>query len=100
MFGLGQIVPAGHFSIGEHLADDVLKVGDHAAMRARAGAKEKPRQSGASFTGTGTVAASSPGLSSIGARQPGDVTDRPRARRKSGGRQLTLYLKVAICRAS
>ncbi len=55
MFGLGQIVPAGHFSIGEHLADDVLKVGDQVAMRARAGAKEKPRRSGDMSAKTQTV---------------------------------------------
>ncbi len=40
--GLSLIVLARVISIGEGLADDVLKVGVHAAMRARVQVKEKP----------------------------------------------------------
>ena len=46
--GLAQVVLAGRLSIGEGLADDVLKVRVHGGMRARSGVKEKPRRSGAS----------------------------------------------------
>ena len=44
--GLGKVVPAGSLGVGERLADDVLKVRVHAAMRAQPAAKEKPRRSG------------------------------------------------------
>ena len=43
--GLAHIVPSGRLSIGEGLADDVLKVGVRSAMSVRPAPKEKPRRS-------------------------------------------------------
>ncbi len=43
--GLGEVVPAGSLGVGKRLADDVLKVGVHVAMRARMETEEKPHRS-------------------------------------------------------
>ncbi len=41
--GLAHVVPTGRLGNPESLPDDVLKVRVHVGMRARSGAKEKPR---------------------------------------------------------
>ncbi len=41
--GLAQVIPASGLSIPKSLPDDLLKVRVHGGMRARSGAKEKPR---------------------------------------------------------
>ncbi len=47
MFDLAQMIPIDCQGIPKSLPDDVLKVRVHMVMRARSGAKEKPRRSGA-----------------------------------------------------
>ncbi len=46
MLGLTKVIPTGGFRVCQCLADDVLKVGVHAVMRARLRAKRKPRREG------------------------------------------------------
>ena len=49
MLGLSDVITACGLSISGRLADDVFEVRVHTGMRARSGAKEKPRRSEAKF---------------------------------------------------